>query len=174
MEVVNEAPVNIFNDTKAEITELIPGTIYDFTVYAMVNDNETEGVSLSLYTSKSQFLAVLFLMVCTFLCSSGVCLHMWRLQFNAIVYKTWYFSPGGWPGQYAKNGILLYSTNIDLMVLFSCFKLSSRPSWSLPCIPLWIPRGGPGSSVTVMACACPLACQREINATQNGLSSVLS
>lgn len=76
VETVNVAHVEIFNDTKAKITELIPGTMYNFTVYAVVNGGDTEGVSLSLYTSKSQFLAVLFLMVCTFLCSSGVCLHM--------------------------------------------------------------------------------------------------
>ncbi|NXD51989.1 PTPRJ phosphatase, partial [Corvus moneduloides] len=51
VEIVNVAPVEIFNDTKAEITELIPGTMYSFTVYAVVNGNDTEGVSLSLYTN---------------------------------------------------------------------------------------------------------------------------
>ncbi|XP_031967355.1 receptor-type tyrosine-protein phosphatase eta isoform X9 [Corvus moneduloides] len=53
VEIVNVAPVEIFNDTKAEITELIPGTMYSFTVYAVVNGNDTEGVSLSLYTKPS-------------------------------------------------------------------------------------------------------------------------
>ncbi|XP_039408541.1 receptor-type tyrosine-protein phosphatase eta isoform X2 [Corvus cornix cornix] len=53
VEIVNAAPVEILNDTKAEITELIPGTMYSFTVYAVVNGNDTEGVSLSLYTKPS-------------------------------------------------------------------------------------------------------------------------
>ncbi|NXU09545.1 PTPRJ phosphatase, partial [Pardalotus punctatus] len=46
------------SDRKAEITELIPGTMYNFTVFAVAADNETEGegVSTGLYTSKSQFL----------------------------------------------------------------------------------------------------------------------
>ncbi|KAK2519727.1 Ptprj isoform A [Columba livia] len=44
------------NATKAEITELIPGTMYNFTVFAVVSDNETEGkgISISLYTKPSQ------------------------------------------------------------------------------------------------------------------------
>ncbi|NXS64053.1 PTPRJ phosphatase, partial [Brachypteracias leptosomus] len=44
--------------TRAEITELIPGTMYSFTVFAVANDSQTEGegVSTSLYTSKSEFL----------------------------------------------------------------------------------------------------------------------
>uniref|UniRef100_A0A8C5X5E3 Receptor-type tyrosine-protein phosphatase eta n=1 Tax=Malurus cyaneus samueli TaxID=2593467 RepID=A0A8C5X5E3_9PASS len=43
------------NDTKAEITELIPGTMYNFTVSAVAADDKTEGegVSIDLYTSKS-------------------------------------------------------------------------------------------------------------------------
>ncbi|XP_041894288.1 receptor-type tyrosine-protein phosphatase eta isoform X2 [Corvus kubaryi] len=53
VEIVNVAPVEILNDTKAEITELIPGTMYSFTVYAVVDGNDTEGVSLSLYTKPS-------------------------------------------------------------------------------------------------------------------------
>ncbi|XP_068873017.1 receptor-type tyrosine-protein phosphatase eta isoform X1 [Aphelocoma coerulescens] len=53
VEIVNVAHVEIFNDTKAEITELIPGTMYNFTVYAVVNGSDTEGVSLSLYTKPS-------------------------------------------------------------------------------------------------------------------------
>ncbi|NWZ59596.1 PTPRJ phosphatase, partial [Haliaeetus albicilla] len=46
------------NVTKAEITELIPGTLYDFTVFAVAADGQTEGegLSISLYTSKSQLL----------------------------------------------------------------------------------------------------------------------
>ncbi|NXA98475.1 PTPRJ phosphatase, partial [Melanocharis versteri] len=41
-----------FSDTEAEITDLIPGTMYDFTVSAVAADNETEGegVSIVLYT----------------------------------------------------------------------------------------------------------------------------
>ncbi|XP_040985193.1 receptor-type tyrosine-protein phosphatase eta isoform X5 [Aquila chrysaetos chrysaetos] len=41
--------------TKAEITELIPGTMYNFTVFAVVADGQTEGegVSISLYTKPS-------------------------------------------------------------------------------------------------------------------------
>ncbi|NWT64827.1 PTPRJ phosphatase, partial [Prunella himalayana] len=40
------------NDTKAEITGLTPGTLYNFTVFAVAADNETEGegVSIDLYT----------------------------------------------------------------------------------------------------------------------------
>ncbi|KAM4779550.1 receptor-type tyrosine-protein phosphatase eta isoform 3-T3 [Cyanocitta cristata] len=53
VETVNVAHVEIFNDTKAKITELIPGTMYNFTVYAVVNGGDTEGVSLSLYTKPS-------------------------------------------------------------------------------------------------------------------------
>ncbi|XP_056349687.1 receptor-type tyrosine-protein phosphatase eta-like isoform X3 [Oenanthe melanoleuca] len=47
-----------FSDTKAEITELIPGTLYKFTVFAVAADNETEGegVSIELYTRPSQVL----------------------------------------------------------------------------------------------------------------------
>ncbi|NXF28539.1 PTPRJ phosphatase, partial [Nyctibius bracteatus] len=43
------------NVTKAEITELIPGTLYNFIVFAVVNDNETEGegLSIKLYTKPS-------------------------------------------------------------------------------------------------------------------------
>ncbi|NXK10991.1 PTPRJ phosphatase, partial [Herpetotheres cachinnans] len=43
------------NVTKAEITELIPGMLYNFTVIAVVNDDETEGegLSISLYTKPS-------------------------------------------------------------------------------------------------------------------------
>ncbi|NXH66404.1 PTPRJ phosphatase, partial [Hydrobates tethys] len=45
--------------TKAEITELIPGTMYNFTVFAVAADGqaEGEGLSIRLYTSKSQLLA---------------------------------------------------------------------------------------------------------------------
>ncbi|NXC56730.1 PTPRJ phosphatase, partial [Aleadryas rufinucha] len=57
IEVVNDAPVKnlISNETKAEITELIPGTMYNFTVFAVAADNETEGegVSIDLYTKPS-------------------------------------------------------------------------------------------------------------------------
>ncbi|NXJ61143.1 PTPRJ phosphatase, partial [Rostratula benghalensis] len=44
------------NATEVEITELIPGTLYNFTVFAAVNDSQTEGegVSVANYTSKSQ------------------------------------------------------------------------------------------------------------------------
>ncbi|KAM9605163.1 receptor-type tyrosine-protein phosphatase eta-like isoform 3-T3 [Morphnus guianensis] len=46
------------NVTKAEITELTPGTLYNFTVFAVANDGETEGegVSISLYTKPSPVL----------------------------------------------------------------------------------------------------------------------
>ncbi|NXR17961.1 PTPRJ phosphatase, partial [Cinclus mexicanus] len=44
-----------FHETKAEITELIPGTLYNLTVFAVAADNETEGegVSIELYTRPS-------------------------------------------------------------------------------------------------------------------------
>ncbi|NXR83556.1 PTPRJ phosphatase, partial [Pycnonotus jocosus] len=46
------------SDTKAEITELIPGTMYIFTVFAVAADNETEGegASIDLYTRPSRVL----------------------------------------------------------------------------------------------------------------------
>ncbi|NWZ92454.1 PTPRJ phosphatase, partial [Nesospiza acunhae] len=53
IEVVNGTFVKnvTFNETEAEITGLIPGTPYNFTVFAVVADNETgEGVSIFLYT----------------------------------------------------------------------------------------------------------------------------
>ncbi|KAM6133253.1 receptor-type tyrosine-protein phosphatase eta [Phoenicopterus ruber ruber] len=57
IEVVSGTPVRNLtsNVTKAEITELIPGTAYNFTVFATVNDSEMEGkgVSISLYTKSS-------------------------------------------------------------------------------------------------------------------------
>ncbi|NXS41526.1 PTPRJ phosphatase, partial [Balaeniceps rex] len=60
IEVVSGTSVRslMSNVTKVEITELIPGTMYNFTVFAIVNGSQTEeeGVSISLYTSKSQFL----------------------------------------------------------------------------------------------------------------------
>uniref|UniRef100_A0A8B9E1W0 Receptor-type tyrosine-protein phosphatase eta n=1 Tax=Anser cygnoides TaxID=8845 RepID=A0A8B9E1W0_ANSCY len=61
---------SIWNDTsnvkEAEITELIPGTKYNFTVFAVAADCQTEGegVSISQYTSKSQLLAVVFVVGC--------------------------------------------------------------------------------------------------------------
>ncbi|NWW99971.1 PTPRJ phosphatase, partial [Caloenas nicobarica] len=44
------------NVTEAEITELIPGTMYNFTVFAVAADGETEGegVSVTQYTKPSQ------------------------------------------------------------------------------------------------------------------------
>ena len=64
IEVVNGTSVrNVTSSvTKVEITELIPGTMYNFTVFAVAADGQTEGegVSISLYTSKSRFLAALF------------------------------------------------------------------------------------------------------------------
>ncbi|NWX54293.1 PTPRJ phosphatase, partial [Promerops cafer] len=53
----NDTPVKNLtsNDTKAEITELTPGTLYSFTVSAVAADHETEGegVSIDLYTKPS-------------------------------------------------------------------------------------------------------------------------
>ncbi|NWH85819.1 PTPRJ phosphatase, partial [Aegithalos caudatus] len=45
-----------FSDTRAEITELIPGTLYNFTVSAVAADSETEGEGLpkDLYTRPSR------------------------------------------------------------------------------------------------------------------------
>ncbi|NXH95422.1 PTPRJ phosphatase, partial [Pachycephala philippinensis] len=56
IEFVNDTKRNLTsNETKAEITELIPGTMYNFTVFAVAADNETEGegMSLGLYTKPS-------------------------------------------------------------------------------------------------------------------------
>ncbi|XP_050191767.1 receptor-type tyrosine-protein phosphatase eta isoform X10 [Myiozetetes cayanensis] len=44
------------NDTEVEITKLIPGTMYNFIVFAAVDGNETEGASLKLYTKPSPVL----------------------------------------------------------------------------------------------------------------------
>ncbi|NXU53050.1 PTPRJ phosphatase, partial [Turnix velox] len=51
IEVVNgTSPWNVSsNVTEAEIAELIPGTLYKFTVFAAVNDSQTEGGGLSIY-----------------------------------------------------------------------------------------------------------------------------
>ncbi|NXR52815.1 PTPRJ phosphatase, partial [Hippolais icterina] len=58
IEVVNDTFVQnlTFSDTKAKITELMPGTLYNFTVSAVAADNETEGgrVPIDLYTKPSQ------------------------------------------------------------------------------------------------------------------------
>ncbi|XP_075019139.1 receptor-type tyrosine-protein phosphatase eta isoform X1 [Calonectris borealis] len=58
IEVVNGTSVRnlMSNVTKAEITELIPGTLYNFTVFAVVNNDETEGVSIRLYSKPSPVL----------------------------------------------------------------------------------------------------------------------
>ncbi|NXB75127.1 PTPRJ phosphatase, partial [Donacobius atricapilla] len=60
IEVVNDTFVEnrTFSDTKAEITDLIPGTLYNFTVFAVAADNETEGEgsSIDLYTRPSRVL----------------------------------------------------------------------------------------------------------------------
>ncbi|NWW51454.1 PTPRJ phosphatase, partial [Pedionomus torquatus] len=58
IEVVNDTSVRNLtsNVTEVEITELIPGTLYNFTVFAAVNDSQTEGqgVSIALYTNPLQ------------------------------------------------------------------------------------------------------------------------
>ncbi|NXP15935.1 PTPRJ phosphatase, partial [Thinocorus orbignyianus] len=58
IEVANGTSVRNVNssDIHVEITELIPGTLYNFTVFAAVNDSQTEGggVSLPLYTTPLQ------------------------------------------------------------------------------------------------------------------------
>ncbi|NXS39992.1 PTPRJ phosphatase, partial [Balaeniceps rex] len=60
IEVVNGTSVRNLtsSDTKVEITELIPGTMYNFTVFAVVAGGQTEGegVSISLYTKPSPVL----------------------------------------------------------------------------------------------------------------------
>ncbi|XP_030338611.1 receptor-type tyrosine-protein phosphatase eta isoform X2 [Strigops habroptila] len=60
IEVVNGTSARnlMSNVTKTEITELIPGTMYNFTVFAVAADDQTEGegVSISLYTKPSPVL----------------------------------------------------------------------------------------------------------------------
>ncbi|NXW16875.1 PTPRJ phosphatase, partial [Circaetus pectoralis] len=60
IEVISGTSVrNLTSDvTKAEITELIPGTMYNFTVFAVAADGRTEGegLSISLYTKPSPVL----------------------------------------------------------------------------------------------------------------------
>ena len=57
IEVVNGTSVwNLTsNVTNIEITELIPGTMYNFTVFAVAADGQTEeeGLSITLHTSKA-------------------------------------------------------------------------------------------------------------------------
>ena len=64
-----------FNETEAEITGLIPRTLYNFTVFAIaggVNGTESDGESIELHTSKSQFFVLLLLGVCVLLCWTGL------------------------------------------------------------------------------------------------------
>ncbi|NXS65021.1 PTPRJ phosphatase, partial [Pandion haliaetus] len=60
IEVVNGTSVRNLtsNVTEVEITELIPGTLYDFSVFAVAADGQTEGegVSVRLYTKPSPVL----------------------------------------------------------------------------------------------------------------------
>ncbi|XP_071414939.1 receptor-type tyrosine-protein phosphatase eta isoform X2 [Pithys albifrons albifrons] len=60
IEVAKDTPIRnvTSNGPKAEITELIPGTMYEFTVYAVAADNETEGEgsSIAIYTKPSPVL----------------------------------------------------------------------------------------------------------------------
>ncbi|XP_075611086.1 receptor-type tyrosine-protein phosphatase eta isoform X6 [Balearica regulorum gibbericeps] len=60
IEVVNGTSVRNLTSsvTEVEITKLIPGTMYNFTVFAITNNGETEGegVSISLYTKPSPVL----------------------------------------------------------------------------------------------------------------------
>ncbi|NXI48436.1 PTPRJ phosphatase, partial [Galbula dea] len=58
IEVVNDtSDRNVTSSvTKAEVTELIPGTKYTFTVFVIVNDSQTKEVSISLYTKPSPVL----------------------------------------------------------------------------------------------------------------------
>ncbi|NXT26433.1 PTPRJ phosphatase, partial [Syrrhaptes paradoxus] len=57
IEVVNGSSVNNLTSSvpEVEVTELIPGTMYNFTVFAVAADGQTEGegVSISLYTKPS-------------------------------------------------------------------------------------------------------------------------
>ena len=56
IEVTSDSSIDSLtsNVTMAEITGLIPGTLYNFTVFAVAADNRTEadGAFTSLYTSK--------------------------------------------------------------------------------------------------------------------------
>ena len=78
IEVTSDSSIDSLTSsvTMAEITGLIPGTLYNFTVFAVAADNRTEadGASISLYTSKWLFLAVVFLVDCVLLGSAGLCL----------------------------------------------------------------------------------------------------
>ncbi|NXQ66482.1 PTPRJ phosphatase, partial [Quiscalus mexicanus] len=47
---------NMTSNERAEITGLIPGTLYNFTVFAVGANNETEGDTIDLYTRPSQVL----------------------------------------------------------------------------------------------------------------------
>ncbi|KFO96750.1 Receptor-type tyrosine-protein phosphatase eta, partial [Calypte anna] len=68
IEVANGTFVrNLTSDVPAvEIPDLIPGTLYSFTVIVEGNDTEIEGerLSITLFTSKLQLLATLFLVDC--------------------------------------------------------------------------------------------------------------
>uniref|UniRef100_A0A8C0ZBK2 Receptor-type tyrosine-protein phosphatase eta n=1 Tax=Cyanistes caeruleus TaxID=156563 RepID=A0A8C0ZBK2_CYACU len=90
IEVANDTFVKNLtsNETKAEITELIPGSLYNFTVFAVAADNETEGEgrSLGLYTSESQFLALLLLVVCALIHWCDFC-HLNDSASNHYTYR---------------------------------------------------------------------------------------
>uniref|UniRef100_A0A8C3C769 Receptor-type tyrosine-protein phosphatase eta n=1 Tax=Cairina moschata TaxID=8855 RepID=A0A8C3C769_CAIMO len=80
------------NVTEAKITELIPGTNYNFTVFAVAADGQTEGegVSISQYTSKSQVLAVMFLWAVLCCAAWG---SAWWVKYSLLILTNTYPTP---------------------------------------------------------------------------------
>uniref|UniRef100_G1N6L3 protein-tyrosine-phosphatase n=1 Tax=Meleagris gallopavo TaxID=9103 RepID=G1N6L3_MELGA len=78
IEVAHESVINKTMSivTESIVTNLIPGTSYNFTVFAIAADNRTEGgrASISQNTSKWLFLAIVLLVDCVLLCSSSACI----------------------------------------------------------------------------------------------------
>uniref|UniRef100_A0A8B9E1E3 Receptor-type tyrosine-protein phosphatase eta n=1 Tax=Anser cygnoides TaxID=8845 RepID=A0A8B9E1E3_ANSCY len=89
---------SIWNDTsnakEAEITELFPGTKYNFKVFAVAADGQTEGegLSISQCTSKSQLLAVVSVVGCVVLEALGALARWWCVL---LLLKEWEVNPPG-------------------------------------------------------------------------------
>ncbi|NXU18721.1 PTPRJ phosphatase, partial [Pardalotus punctatus] len=90
IQFVNDTSVKelTFSDPKAEITKLIPGTMYNFTVFAVVADNKTEGVSIDLYTKpspvldlKAEYVGVTSVNLTWVVNDSASDLYTYRIQF---------------------------------------------------------------------------------------------
>uniref|UniRef100_A0A8B9VFW1 Receptor-type tyrosine-protein phosphatase eta n=1 Tax=Anas zonorhyncha TaxID=75864 RepID=A0A8B9VFW1_9AVES len=100
------------NVKKADIDDLIPGTNYNFTVFAVAADGQTEGegASISQYTSKSRVLAVMFLWVVLCCAARG---SAWRVKYSLLIltntYPTPVFSVNLSAEELAQKGVCVFS-----------------------------------------------------------------